>query len=166
MVWCCAARSPLGVGLVLAPSAVLGLLMPRVTRWVLPRWGPDRTLAVACPVTVVALLVAALGAAIGAPPLLVVAVASLTVAFGIGQPAMILGVSGAVHSEQRGVALGLTTLVFLAGAGVGAAVVGGLGEVLGLGGALSMLVLLPIAGTLVMLRQLRAAAPVDVEVPA
>ena len=158
--------SPLGIGLVLAPSALLGLLMPYVTRRVLPRWGAGRTLAVACPVTVVALLVAALGAATGTPPLLVVAVASLTVAFGIGQPAMILGVSGAVHSEQRGVALGLTTLVFLAGAGVGAAVVGGLGEVLGLGGALSMLVLLPIAGTLVMLRQLRATTTKDVVVPA
>jgi MFS family permease len=158
--------SPLGIGLVLAPSALLGLLMPYVTRRVLPRWGACRTLAVACPVTVVALLVAALGAATGTPPLLVVAVASLTVAFGIGQPAMILGVSGAVHSEQRGVALGLTTLVFLAGAGVGAAVVGGLGEVLGLGGALSMLVLLPIAGTLVMLRQLRATTTKDVVVPA
>ncbi len=158
--------SPLDIGLVLAPSALLGLLMPYVTRRVLPRWGADRTLAVACPVTVVALLVAALGAATGTPPLLVVAVASLTVAFGIGQPAMILGVSGAVHPEQRGVALGLTTLVFLAGAGVGAAVVGGLGEVLGLGGALSMLVLLPIAGTLVMLRQLRATTTRDVVVPA
>ncbi len=71
-----------------------------------------------------------------------------------------------MESEQRGIALGVTTLVFLAGAGVGAAVVGGLGEVLGLSAALSVLVLLPIAGTLVMLRQLRAAASVDVEVPA
>ncbi len=158
--------SPLGVGLVLAPAALLGLLMPRATRWVLTRWGPDRTLAVACPVTVVALLVAALGAVTGTPSLLVVAMASLTVAFGIGQPAMILGVSGAVESEQRGVALGVATLVFLAGAGIGAAVVGGLGEVLGLSGALAALVLLPITGTLVMLRQLRAAAPVNVEVPA
>lgn len=157
--------SPLGVGLVLVPSALLSLLMPRVTGWVLPRWGADRTLAVACPVTVVALLVAALGVATGAPPLLVVAVASLTVAFGIGQPAMILAVSGAVETAQRGVALGVATLVFLAGAGVGAAVVGGLGEVLGISGALSVLVALPVAGTLVMLRQLRAAAPVDVEVP-
>ncbi|MGH3982789.1 MAG: hypothetical protein ACRDST_08930 [Pseudonocardiaceae bacterium] len=114
-------------------------------------------------------LVAALGAVTGTPPLLVVAVASLTVAFGIGQPAMILGVSGAVEPEQRGVALGVTTLVFLAGAGVGAAAVGGLGEVLGLSGALIALialVLLPISGTLVMLVQLRAATPVDVEVAA
>ncbi len=156
--------SPLGVGLVLAPSALLGLLMPRVTRRVLPRWGADRILAVVCPLTVVALLVAALGAAIGAAPLLVLAVASLTVAFGVGQPAMILAVSGAVGEAQRGVALGLTTLLFLAGAGVGAAVVGGLGEVLGISGALSVLVLLPIAGTLLMLRQLRTAAPRDVEV--
>jgi MFS family permease len=158
--------SPLGMGLVLVPSALLGLLMPLVTSRVLPRWGADRTLAVACPVTVVTLLVAALGAATGAAPLLVVAVASLTVAFCIGQPAMILAVSGAVDEPQRGVALGVTTLLFLAGAGVGAAVVGGLGEVLGISGALSVLVALPVAGTLVMLRQLRAAAPVDVEVPA
>jgi MFS family permease len=158
--------SPVGVGLVLAPSALLGLLMPRITRWVLPRWGPDRTLAVACPVTVMALVVAALGAVTGTPPLLIVAVAALTVAFGIGQPAMIVGVSGAVEPEQRGVALGVATLVFLAGAGVGAAMVGGLGEVLGLSGALIALVLLPIAGTLMMLRQVRVTTPVDVEVTA
>ncbi len=156
--------SPLGVGLVLAPPALLGLLMPRVTRRVLPRWGADRILAVVCPLAVVALLVTALGAAIGAAPLLVLAVASLTVAFGVGQPAMILAVSGAVGEAQRGVALGLTTLLFLAGAGVGAAVVGGLGAVLGISGALSVLVLLPIAGTLLMLRQLRTAAPRDIAV--
>lgn len=158
--------SPLGVGLVLVPSALISLFMPRLTRWVLPRWGADRALAVACPATVGTLLVAALGVAIGSPPLLVVAVASLTVAFGVGQPAMIIAVSTAVDEAQRGVALGVTTLLFLAGAGVGAAVVGGLGEVLGISGALSVLIALPVAGTLVMLRQLRAAAPVDVEVPA
>ncbi|MGH3874355.1 MAG: MFS transporter [Pseudonocardiaceae bacterium] len=152
--------SPLGVGLVLVPAALLGLLMPRVTGWVLPRWGAARTLAVVCPVTVVVLLVAALGAATGTSSLLVVAVAVLTVAFGIGQPAMIVAVTGAVDDAQRGVALGVTTLLFLAGAGVGAAVVGGLGEVLGISGALSVLVALPVAGTLVMLR-----APVLISAP-
>ena len=151
--------SPLGVGLILAPSALLGLLMPGIAGVVLPRWGADRTLAVACPVTVVALLVAALGAVTGAPLLLVAAVASVSVAFGIGHPAMIFAVSGAVDQAQRGVALGVTTLLFMAGAGVGAAVVGGLGEVLGIGGALSVLVVLPVAGTLVMLRQPGRIAP-------
>ncbi|MGH3961846.1 MAG: MFS transporter [Pseudonocardiaceae bacterium] len=53
--------SPLGVGPVLVPSALLGLLMPHVTRRVLPRWGADRILAVACPVAVEALLVASVG---------------------------------------------------------------------------------------------------------
>jgi predicted MFS family arabinose efflux permease len=130
--------------------------MPRLTGRLLPRWGADRILTVTCLVTVVVLLVAALGAATGASPLLVVAVASLTVAFGIGQPAMILAVTGAVDEAQRGVALGVTTLLFLAGAGVGAAVVGGLGEVLGISGALSVLVALPVVGTLLMIRQLRA----------
>jgi len=158
--------SPLGMGLVIVPSALLSPFMPYVTRRVLPRWGADRALAVACPVTVATLLVAALGAAIGSPLLLMVAVASLAVAFGIGQPAMIIAVSGAVDETQRGVALGVTTLVFLAGAAVGAAVVGGVGEMLGVGGALSVLALLPVAGTLVMLRQFRAAAPVNIEVPA
>ena len=57
----------------------------------------------ACPVTVVALLIAALGAVTGISPLLVGAIESLTVAFGIGQPAMIPGVSAAVESDQRGV---------------------------------------------------------------
>lgn len=57
-----------------------------------------------------------------------------------------------------------TALLFLAGAGVGGAIVGGLGEVLGISGALIVLVLLPIAGTLLMLRQLRTAAPRGVEV--
>ena len=158
--------SPLGVGLVLAPSALLGLLMPRVTRAVLPRWGADRALRVACPVAVVALLAAALGASTGVPLLLVVAVAAVTVAFGIGQPAMILGVSAAVPETQRGVALGVATLVFLAGAGVGAAVVGGLGEPLGISGALLVLIVLPVAGTIVMVRQLRSTARAEIDVPA
>ncbi len=158
--------SPLGIGVVLAPSALISLLMPALAGVVLPRWGADRALAVACPVTVATLLAAALGAATGTPLLLMVAVASRTVACGIGQPAMILGVSGAVDEAQRGVALGVTTLLFLAGAGAGAAGVGGLGEVLGRGGALGVLVLLPVAGTIVMLRRLRATARMDAEVPA
>ncbi|HKR48470.1 MAG TPA: MFS transporter [Pseudonocardiaceae bacterium] len=150
--------TPLGMGLILAPPALLGLIIPSVARWILPRWGAARTLAVACPVTVVALLVAALGAATGVSSLLVVAVAALSVAFGIGQPAMILTVSGAVDEALRGVALGVATLLFLAGAGIGASTVGGFSEMLGFSGALSVLALLPITGTVVMLWQLRAAA--------
>jgi predicted MFS family arabinose efflux permease len=79
---------------------------------------------------------------------------------------MILGVSAAVPEAQRGVALGVTTLVFLAGAGVGAAVVGGLGEPLGVSGSLLVLIVLPVAGTIVMVRQLRSTARAEIDVPA
>jgi hypothetical protein len=97
----------------------------------------------------------------------VVRIDAASAAWVISAYAVALAVLTAVHGRIADiVALGVTTLLFLAGAGVDAAVVGGLGEVLGLSGALIALVLLPIAGTLVMLRQLRVAALVNVEVPA
>ncbi len=142
--------TPLEIGLALVPSAVVALAMPWVTGAILPRWGPDRTLALACPITVLALVLTAVGAGIGVPAVLVLGIVAVTVAFGIGQPAMIAAVSRAVPDALRGVALGVATLVFLAGAGVGSAVVGGLGESLGFAGALAVLVALPLAGTAVM----------------
>jgi MFS family permease len=90
--------------------------------------------------------VAALGGVVSSPVLLSVAVALVTVAFGVGQPAMISAVGGAVPAERRGVALGIATLVFLVGASVGAALVGGLAEVVGVPVAFLLLVALPVAG--------------------
>ena len=95
------------------------------------RLGPRRAIAVACPTAVLALLVAALGGAAESPVLMSGAVALVTVAFCVGQPAMISSVGAAVPADRRGVALGVATLVFLVGASVGAALVGGLAEVVG-----------------------------------
>ena len=85
----------------------------------------------------VALLVSALGAGITSevwsPVLLVAAVVAVTFAFGLGQPALMEAVGDAVTEDVRGVALGIATLFFLVGGGVGSAVVGGLGDVLGIG---------------------------------
>ena len=138
--------SPLATGLLLLPSAVIGFVSPRAARAVLGRVGPRRAIAVACPVAALALLVAALGGVVSSPVLLSVAVALVTVAFGVGQPAMISAVGGAVPAERRGVALGIATLVFLVGASVGAALVGGLAEVVGVPVAFLLLVALPVAG--------------------
>jgi hypothetical protein len=113
---------------------------------------------VACPMAVGALLVAALGAATAVPALLALAVAGVTVAFGIGQPALVASVGAAVPVARRGVALGVATLVFLVGAGVGAAVVGGLAEPIGVPLALCLLTALPVAGVALLLRP--AARPV------
>jgi hypothetical protein len=88
---------------------------------------------------VAALVVAAGGAQIGSAVLLVLAVVAVTFAFGLGQPALMSVVGSAVPDDVRGVALGLATLMFLVGGGVGSAVVGGLGPVVGMPGSLLLL---------------------------
>jgi MFS family permease len=138
--------SPLHTGILLLPAAVVGFLSPAVTRTLLGRVGARRTIALACPTAALALLVGALGATLESPVVLAVAVVVVCVAFGIGQPAMISAVGAAVPASGRGVALGIATLVFLTGASIGAALVGGLAELIGIPGALCLLVVLPVAG--------------------
>ena len=64
------------------------------------------------------------------PVLLIVAMAMVYAGFTLGQPAMAAAVTEAVPSGTEGVALGLATLVFFVGGGLGAAVAG-LGPVVG-----------------------------------
>ncbi len=157
--------SPLNVGLALVPSALTGILAPRLAAPVLVRLGSARSLAVSGTLAAIALVVAALGASVSSPgaaaPVLVLAVVLVTFAFGLGQPALMAAVGDAVPAEVRGVALGIATLVFLVGGGVGSAVVGGLAEVLGMRTSLLLLTLLPVAGVLVVLprRTARVAVP-------
>ncbi|WP_219415221.1 MFS transporter [Pseudonocardia nigra] len=143
--------TPLATGLLLVPAAAVGLVSPSISRTLLTRFGSRRCIALACPTAVVALLVAAAGGAFASPVLLALAVALVTVAFGTGQPAMISSVSRAVPVGQRGVALGIATLVFLTGASVGAALVGGLATVVGIPAAFCLLVVLPVAGLVALL---------------
>lgn len=137
---------PWQVGVALVPSAATGLLAPRVAAPLLHRVGGVASLGVAGSTAAVALLVAAAGAWWSSATLLVVAVVAITFAFGLGQPALMSVVGDAVADEVRGVALGVATLVFLVGGGVGSAVVGGLAEPLGMAGALLLLALLPVLG--------------------
>ena len=148
--------TPLGVGLALVPSALTGFLAPRVAGPLLARLGPAWSLVTSGITAAVALSVAALGAAIGSAPVLVTAVVLVTFAFGLGQPALMAAVGGAVPADVRGVALGIATLVFLVGGGVGSAVVGGIGEVLGLDLSLLLLAALPLAGCLALVGTIRA----------
>jgi MFS family permease len=142
---------PLEIGFALVPSAVSGFLAPRIASPLLVRLGSRRSLAVSGGIAAVALLVAALGGALGSAPLLVVGVVLVTVAFGLGQPALTAAVGEAVPVDVRGVALGIATLVFLVGGGVGSAVVGGLGQVIGLPESLALLALLPLLGVAAVL---------------
>ncbi|MCW2580450.1 MAG: major facilitator superfamily 1, partial [Blastococcus sp.] len=148
--------TPLEVGLALVPSALTGFLAPRIAGPVLARLGPSWSLVTSGITAAVALAVAALGAAFGSAPVLVTAVVLVTFAFGLGQPALMAAVGGAVPADVRGVALGIATLVFLVGGGVGSAVVGGIGEVLGLDHSLLLLAVLPLAGCLALVGTIRA----------
>ena len=80
----------------------------------------------------------------------------MTFAFGLGQPALMEAVGDAVDDDVRGVALGIATLFFLIGGGVGSAVVGGLGDVLGMAPALLLLSVLPLVGLAALVPQLLA----------
>jgi hypothetical protein len=91
----------------------------------------------------------------------VVAVVAVTLAFGLGQPALMAAVGDAVDEDVRGVALGVATLFFLVGGGVGSAVVGGLSDVLTLSGALLLLAVFPLLGLATLAPQLRRAVGPD-----
>ena len=149
------------VGVALLPSAVTGLLAPRIAGPLLARLGAAPSLAIAGVIASVALVVAAGGAALGSAVLLVVAVVAVTLAFGLGQPALMAAVGGAVEDDVRGVALGVATLFFLVGGGVGSAVVGGLSDALTMSGALLLLAALPLAGLVALAPQLRSAPAAD-----
>ena len=148
--------------MVLVPSAVTGLLTPRIASPLLNRVGPDARPSRSPPWwPPLALGVASLGAEDVSAYLLVAAVVAVTFAFGLGQPALMEAVGDAVADDVRGVALGIATLFFLVGGGVGSAVVGGLGDVLGMAPALLMLAALPLLGLLALAPQLltRRAGP-------
>jgi MFS family permease len=149
------------VGVALLPSAATGLLAPRIAGPLLARVGPALSLALAALIASAALAVSAAGASLGSAVLLVVAVVAVTLAFGLGQPALMAAVGTAVAEDVRGVALGVATLFFLVGGGVGSAVVGGLSEALSMSGALLLLSALPLLGLVALAPQLRRAVGPD-----
>ncbi len=152
---------PWQVGVALVPSAVSGLSAPRLAGPLLTRYGASKALAMAAATATLALAVAAWGAATGSAVLLVIAVVGVTFAFGLGQPALMEATGDAVSDDVRGVALGVATLFFLVGGGVGSAAVAGLGDVLGLPWALVLLAVLPVVGIVALAPYLgrRAVVP-------
>ncbi|WP_067440217.1 MFS transporter [Nocardioides jensenii] len=146
---------PWQVGLLMVPSAAVGLATPRFAGPLLTRIGGPATLAVSGVLVSVAMVVAAVGAHQVWSPVLLLAVMLATVSFGLGQPALSAAVGDAVHVDVRGVALGVATLLFLVGGSVGSAVVGGLGDVVGIDWSLVVLAVLPMLGLAVLVPMLR-----------
>jgi MFS family permease len=141
--------SPLQVGLALVPAAALGLAAAQVAGAVLHRLGARATLAGSAVLAAASLLVAAVAVEAGWPAVLVATVGGVTVAFSVGQPAMVFAVGAAVPTPVRGIALGLATLVFLVGGSLGSAAVGGLADVVGDPAALCAVAVLPVVAAVV-----------------
>lgn len=144
--------SSLEIGFGLVPSAVAAVICARLSGKLLDRIGESRVLRMGALTAAAALLVAAAAIGLESPPLLLTAVALVTIAFGTSQPAMISAVGASVPSEMRGVAIGVATFMFLTGAGVGSAALGGLPELLGTGGTFAALSALPLLAALAVWR--------------
>ncbi|MEV7430288.1 MFS transporter [Nocardioides sp. NPDC092400] len=151
------------VGLLLVPSAVIALFVPRVAGPLLTRIGGPAALAVAGVIASVALVLAAVGTALVSPVVLAVAVVLVTMGFGLGQPALTASVGDAVELDVRGVALGVATLLFLVGGSVGSAVVGGVGDALGVPASLGILAVLPLLGLVALVPELRRSPALAVD---
>ncbi|HEY9562344.1 MAG TPA: MFS transporter, partial [Nocardioides sp.] len=145
------------VGLLLAPSAVVGLVVPRIAGPFLNKYGGPRALAFAGVNASVAMVVASFGAEHEAAFVLALAVVFTTISFGVGQPALMASVGDAVHVDVRGVALGVATLIFMVGGSIGSAVVGGIGDVFGMPHSLLVLAVLLLLGILALVPMLRSA---------
>ena len=141
--------SPLQVGLALVPAAAVGLAAARVAGTVLHRLGARATLAGSAALAAACLVVAAAAVGAGWPAVLAATVGGVTVAFSVGQPAMVAAVGAAVPTPVRGIALGVATLIFLVGGSLGSAAVGGLTDVIGASAALCAVAVLPVVGALV-----------------
>ena len=158
--------TPWQVGLSLLPSGVLAFVMPRLLGPLMARISAASALMFSAATAAAALLVAALGAWQSWPAVLIGSVALVTIAFGVGQPALSAAVSESVAEDVRGVALGVATLMFMVGGSVGSAVVGGLGHTLGMAASLALLVVLPLLGVLLVAPNRRTANPATPTTPA
>ena len=150
---------PLQIGFALLPSVLFGLAAPRLTAPVLVRLGPARSLLVTAGGASVALGSASLGTVHEVPALLVVGVMVTTTMFGLCQPAMVAAINAAVHPDVRGVALGIAIMTFFVGGGIGSAVIGGLGALVGIAACLAYLAAYPVLAAALVWPLARRPAP-------
>lgn len=143
------------VGLLLLPSGVVALLLPRWAGPLLLALGGPGAIALGAGLSAAAVVVASVGLAFSWPAVVGLSIVILSVAFGLGQPALMATVGDAVHVDVRGVALGVATLFFLAGGSVGSATVAGLGGLLSIPGSVLLLTIVPILGLLAIRADIR-----------
>ncbi|MFT4289069.1 MFS transporter [Nocardioides sp.] len=129
---------PIPIGLAMLPGALLGAFCGRIVAYAIERLGGTRSMAASALLCGIGLALAALGCATGTVALLVVAMSLVYLAMTLGQPALGASVVAVVPASATGIAVGLSTLLFLNGGGIGSAIAG-LAPTLTQGGALAVL---------------------------
>ena len=139
---------PLQNGLLLLPGAVVGSAVSFNSAAVVARLGRRGTAVLGLSISTAGAL-AATGTALS-PWLAGLGFLGLSSGYALAQPTLVGSVAAAVPEQLRGSALGVFTLVFFVGAGLGSAVVGGFAGVLTLPGALAVAVVGPVLGVLLL----------------
>ena len=139
---------PMQNGLLLLPGALMGAAVSFNGARVVARLGRRGTAVLGLVLSTIGALVAA---AVGVSPWLAgLGFVGLSTGYALAQPSLVGAVAAAVPGEVRGAALGLFTLVFFTGSGLGSAVVGGLGDLLTLPGALALAAVAPAVAVVVL----------------
>lgn len=139
---------PMQNGLLLLPGALMGAAVSFNGARVVARLGRRGTAILGLVLSTVGALVAA---TVGFSPWLAgLGFVGLSTGYALAQPSLVGSVAAAVPGEVRGAALGLFTLVFFTGSGLGSAVVGGLGDLLTLPGALALAAIAPAVAVVVL----------------
>jgi len=144
--------SNVAIGFALVPGAVVGVALRGRLTLVGKRLGSAGSLSRGMLITGVALALAASGVQWHQPVLLVAAGVAVPLAFSLGQPALITLSTDRVTLPDRGVALGVATLIFMMGGAAGSAVVGGFGPIWGNAVPLAALAGITLAGAAVAAR--------------
>ncbi len=147
---------PMQNGLLLLPGALMGALVSFNGARVVGRLGRRSTAVLGLLLSTVGALVAA---TVGFSPWLAgLGFVGLSTGYALAQPSLVGSVAAAVPGEVRGAALGLFTLVFFTGSGLGSALVGGLGDLVTLPGALALASVAPAFAVVVLLTARPSAA--------
>jgi len=148
--------TPLANGLLLLPGAIVGSTISFNSAKAVARWGRIGTATLGLSLSFLgALAVAAVGLHPGLAGLGFVGLAS---GYALAQPSLVGEASVVVPERLRGGALGMFNLLFFIGAGLGAAIIGGLADPLGLRGAVLVTSLAPLAAVLLLRRHAREIA--------
>lgn len=135
--------TPIQMGIVIAPSGVIGFLSARYASIAIKKYGANRTLIFAAFCAISALLTAFYGSHFVHPYIMALSIYMVTLGFGMAQPAMVTRINQVVAPEVRGMALGIAIMTIFVTGSVAAAAIGGFSDAIGMDYTLLSLLVIP-----------------------